>query len=399
MGRALRLGAWLGAAAVVGGLAWLAGDGLDDAGRDRLVRYLGILISATIAIAAPHVLYPDPRARALQLSNPAPRRLLRYLLGRWMPLPAVLAVPALVIALGTGAPRWALALEGAGAVLALSLYAFARTAPIGPRVLAWERLEAGGWYRALYTWSPPIRFLVPDPYVPQLLLTGEVFLLGGIVAIAGQGGGTGAGLVASGVLAGLAVVLLLRQAGAFDRAFWTTHGVWADAFRPGAGPASGREPIAYGSIYWAPGAIRPSVWAGLRSLDRRLPLGRVAVGLLAIVVAVHAMEAPAGVRLAALGLYVVGMNAAVALTASEAVLPGAFAVRLGGVARWTAARALMNLRWLPPLAITLALLAWVTEVVSLADVAVWSGIDLAVAVLTAILVTVLSHVRTRRAVA
>lgn len=375
----------------------MAGDGLDPEDCARLVRYVGILIAASLAIGAPHALYPDPHAAALQLSNPSPRRLLRHQLSRWAPIPAVLAVPALVIALGAPAPRWGLAAEGALAVLALGLYVLVRAAALGPRSRAWERAETGGWYRTLNASAPPVRFLVPDPLVPGLLLTGEVFLVGGVVAIAGQGGGTAAGLAASGIVLAVAAGLAARQIGAFDRAFWTTHGVWADAFRQAAGPASGREPLGYDAVYWAPHAVRPAVWAGLVSLDRRFPLGRIAVALLALIVAVHAAGATAGVRLAALALYVVGMNGAVALTASDALVPGPLAHRLGGAGRWTLARALMNVRWLPPLVFTVAVLAGVTESVEAGSVVVWALVDLGVAALSAGLVTLFARTRFRRA--
>lgn len=397
LGRAIRLGAWLGTAVLVGLLAHAAGDGMDGEGRARLVRYVGILISAGLAIGAPHALYPDPHATALQLSNTAPRRLLHHQVMRWAPILLLLAVPALVMALGIADPQWTLAAEGALAVLALGLYVLARTASIGPRALAWERSEAGGWYRALYTRMPPVRFLVPDPLVPGLLLTGEVFLMGGALAIAGQQFGVGLG--ASAVLLAVSAGLLARKLGVFDHAFWATHGVLADAFRASAGPASGREPVQYGAIYWAPHAIRPAVWAGLMSLDRRFPLGRMAVVLLALVVGVHAADTEAGVRLAALVLYVIGLNGAVALAATEAVLPEPLTYRLGGAVRWTLVRFLMSVRWLPPLALTLAFLAWVMDSVEVKEILMWSVVDLVAAALSAGIVTLLSRARLRRAVA
>ena len=292
-------------------------------------------------------------------------------------------------------------MEGVLGVLALGLYALARIATLGPRVRAWERGEAGAGYRRTKAQAAEVSTLplleVPDALVPGLLLTGEVLLVGGALAIAGEQ--FGVGLAASGVVLVAAVGVLARHLGAFDRAFWTTHGVWADAFRQAAGPASGREPLGYGAVYWAPHAVRPAVWAGLVSLDRRFPLGRVAVALLALVVGVHVSGASDGVRLAALALYVVVMNGAVVLTATEAVVPEALAARLGGGARWALTRVLMNVRWLPPLAFTLAVLAWVGEDVEVMDILVWSAVDLCGAAVSAGLVTLVSRTRFRRAVA
>ena len=269
---------WTVAALAVGALAWVAGADLEAGERDRLVRYVGILITAAISIGVPHVLFPDPRRRVLQLLNASPAQLLRRQASRWAPVPLVLAVPALVIGRGS------VALEGAVGVLAVGAFAFARASRMGPRVRAWESLEAGGWYRAMYAVNPALRFLVPDPLVPGLLITGEVFLFGGAVAIAGQAGGTLPALVVA-ALGVLEAARLLSRSTRFDRAFWTSNAVWSDAFRQ-TDAADAREPIAHDSVYWAPPRVRPAVWAGLVSLDRRFPLGRVAaLGLVLIAIA------------------------------------------------------------------------------------------------------------------
>ena len=393
--RALRWAGALAVAVVLGGLALAAGDGLGAAERGRLVRYVGVLVSAALAIGAPHVLFPDPHVRALQLSNPPPLALLRRQWTRWLPVPALAAVPALVIGLGGGAVG--LAVEGLASVLAVGAFAFVRTVGLGPRVQAWERLEAGGWYRAVYTWAPPVRFLVPDPLVPGLLVTGEVFLAGSAVSIAGQAGGAGWGAAAAVVLAAIAAALTARQLPTFDRAFWTTNGVWADAFRQ-SDAADARAPLAYDSVYWAPPGVRPSVWAGLVSLDRQVPLGRLAAVGLALIATVHVTGASEGVRLAALVLYVTVVNGGVALTAADEAFPGARMHRLGGAARWTAARFLMNVRWLPPLVAVGLLLVWLTDL-AWGRLAVWVLVDLAGAALVAFLVTLVARYRFRRSLA
>lgn len=387
--------ATLVAAVVAGALAALASDGADAAERARLVRYVGILVSAALAIGVQHALYPSPHARRLQLANPDGPRLLALQLGRWLPVPLVLAVPAVVLAGGD----WLLAVEGAVGVVALGVYALARANRLGARVEAWERGEAGGWYPALQRVHPGLRFVVPDPLVPGLLLTGEIFLVGSVLSIAGRALGTGLGaLVAPLALAAWAAVLVARQRGAFDRAFWASHGVWADAFRQ-VETGDGREPVAYDAVYWAPSSLRPAVWAGLVALDRRFPLGRVAAVALAIVAIVHLADAGPGVEAATLALTVLGLNGAIALAVGPDVAPPARVWRLGGVGKWTAVRALMNARWLVPLVVVLLAMVWLTADVTFGYVALWAVVDIAVAVLSAGLVTVASHLRFRRAVA
>ncbi len=382
------------AALAAGVLAATAADGLDAQGRARLVRYVGILVAAGLAVGSAHLLFPDPGVRRLQLSNPDPGQLMRRQLGRWGAVVAVLSVPAVVI----GAPVSPLLVaEGVLSIAALGLFAWARTSTLGLRVRAWERGEAGGGYRRFVQRAPIFRFQVPDELVPGFSLTAQIFLAGSVLSVAGRAIGDGLGtLVAPGVLLAASLGLALRARAAFDRVFWTSNGVWSDAFAQSAGPVEGREPIAHDAVYWAPPRLRARVRAGLVSLDRRFPLGRVAGLGLAIIAGVHLAGAQAGTRAAALALYVVVVNGAVALTATSAVLPDALTRRLGGAVGWAAARALMNVRWLPPLALTLAGLVWLTDLVSWADVAVWSLVDLAAAAVSAGLVTLAAQLRSRR---
>lgn len=381
-------------------LGWTAGQDLDAEGHARLVRYLGILIAAGLGVAAPHVLFPDPHVRLLQLANWTPHALLTRTLRRWLPVPLALAVPTLVLALSTDASwpvRLALAAEGLLATLGVGLYAFARFTPVGERMVAWETGEGGQGYRAIQTWAPPLRFQVPDGLVPGLLVTGETFLVGSAVAIGGQA----SGLSGWGVLPALALVLaasgaVVRLRPRFDRVFYGTGGVWSDAFRAAAGPASERAPVEYAAVYWAPVPLRPAVWAGLVALDRRLPLGRAVAAGLALVGAIEWVGAPPGVRTAALALVVLGANAAVVLTASDAVLPLVLTRRLHGARAWVAIRFLMNLRWLPPLVAVLLGLAWLSDRVVWTDAVVWAAGYVAVAALTAVATTVGTNVRARR---
>ncbi|MBC14249.1 MAG: hypothetical protein CMM85_14915 [Rhodothermaceae bacterium] len=396
--RRLRVVAWLAGAAVLAALGASAADGADPVARAHLIRYIGILVSAAMGVGVLHVLYPAAVAARLQLSNPGPERLLRYQLGRWLPLVALAAAPAAGIA---GADPLQMA-EGVLSVFAIGLYAFARTAALGPTARAWEREEAGRWYRAGYQKAieqktPYFRFQVPDAMVPGLLRTGEVFVVGAVLSIVGEAIGSGlATLVAPVALLLLAAALTVRLGPTFDRAFWTSHGVWADAFRQ-VEQVDGREPIRVDAVYWAPPSVRPAVWAGLVSLDRRLPLGRLAalgLGLGALVYLTGAHAAAA----AALALTVLGLNGAISLTADDHMLPAEATRRFGGTVRWTVARFLMNVRWLPPLVAVLLLLVWLADL-GWAAVGLWTAAYLLAAAASAVAVTSFARFRLRRAVA
>ncbi|MDT0630199.1 hypothetical protein RQM47_03560 [Rubrivirga sp. S365] len=395
--RWMRGGAGVAAALALGALASTTADGLDATGRGTLVRYLGILISGALAIGTPHLLYPDPAAGRLQLSNPWAGRLLRHQIERVAPILAVLSLPALAVSWGAG--QWFLGVEGALAVWTVGLYALGRYASLGLRVQAWEQNGASGRRRVL-TWATTgARSPEADAFTaPSLLTTAEVFLVGSVLAILGQALGAGWGIGGPVAALGLAGVVLLRRAETYDRSFWTTNGVWADAFQSTGTEEDGREALAYDAVYWAPPALRPAVWAGLLSLDRRLPLGRLALGGLALVAIVAFAGVPEGVFAGAVLLWIAAVNGAVAFTARPALIPSALAYRLHGGAGWAAARFLMNVRWLPLLIAVLALLAWLTDVEA-RSILMWSLVYLATAAVSSLAVTIVERFAFRRALA
>lgn len=397
----MRRGALVGLVVGTGVLAWSAGEGVEVEARARPVRVLVLLVSAVLAVGAPYVLLPDPDLQRLQWSNPGARRLLFRCVGRWLPVLGVLAVIPFAFAF-RGGDTWMLAVEGTLASLGVGVYAFARTLPLGARIRRWEQGQSSLWYRSLrrraetVSTAPPLA--VPDSLVPPLLLTAEVFLAGSLVAIAGQAAQGASVFVAPSVLLALAVVLVVRQSGGFDRTYWTSNGVWTDALYT-VGPDRGRERLPYAAVYWAPERVRPAVWAGLLSLDRRLPLGRLAATGLVLIALVHAVGAPGAVRSAVLLAWTVAINASVGLAAADASLPASLALRLRGVGAWTWTRFLMNLRWLPPFALTLTLIAWWTDSLPWAGAALWVGVYLAVAVLSAWSVSAATLLRARRSLA
>ena len=77
---------------------------------------------------------------------------------------------------------------------------------------------------------------------------------------------------------------LRRLLPAYDRAFYATNAFYSEIFRRAGGVrVADREPIPYRAVYWAPRRWKPSVWASLLQLDRKLPLGRfIALGHVAL---------------------------------------------------------------------------------------------------------------------
>ena len=390
-GGALRLALWVLAAGLLGLLAAYASDGLAPDARGTFVRRFGIWIAFGLGIATPHVLLPDPALRLLQLANPTGRRLYVHQLARWLPIPLALCVPAIVIALQVPIDV-ALLAEGVLATLAVGLFALDRYARVGARSWDWQDGRSGRWLKTLIRRAPVFRLFVPYGLVPSLGVTLQVALFGSALAIAGrafeaQGWPIAPALAA--VLVGLAFAM--RRPFATD--FYATNGFWAETFRSATG-AEERAPAPFSAVYWVPRPLKPSVWALLVSLDRRLPLGRFVLVGIAIVAGLAVSGAPAGVVGAALVALVVAKNAAVALAASDELVPSPWSLSVQSAARWFGARAFVNLRWLPLVAVAAVLAGIVGD--RPGSLGVWIALDLALSLLAAALVTLAAEARVAR---
>lgn len=382
-------GTWrrVGAVALVGGLGYvfaaLAAES-DASARAVLLRY-AFVAAGVFATAPPHVLLPDGAVRLVQLLNLSPRALLIRQLGPWsLVVGAFLAPPVLLAAELGGA--WAALAETGLIVLGIGLYAFAHYTGIGPVSQEWQEGTRGGWYRTLVARDPRASFQVPHGLVPSVLASARVFGLGALAILAAAFLGD-LGWLPGALLLAYAALALARRAGAFDHDFYCTNALFAEALAQGGVRESQREPVAYEAVYWAPARWRPHVWAGLRQLDRRLPLGRLfALGVL-LGWALLVRGAPGQVLGGVLALGLLAKNVTVGLVTAPRFAPRAFGLWLQPAAGWAATRFLMNVRWTLPLALALGLAALFSERVTLAHVGLWVGVDLVLALVIAWLVT------------
>lgn len=386
--RVLRAAGWLAAVGLVALLALYASDGIED--RASFVRRLGIWIAFGLGIATPHVLLPDPHFRLLQLANPTGRRLYRHQLERWLPILLPLTVPAIVVSARPPVDG-ALMAEGVLATLVVGLLAFDAYARVGARSWDWQDDRRGGWLKGFIQKAPLFRLFVPYGLVPGLALTLWIPLAGSMLAIAGQASSVQGWPMAPGLLVLLALLALwMRRPFAAD--FYATNGFWAETFRSALGTEEERAPAPFTAVYWVPAPLKPSVWALLVSLDRRLPLGRFIVVGLAVVVGLAMAGAPTGVLGAALAVLILAKNAAVALTASAAVLPRPWSLSVQSAMRWFGARVFVNLRWTLLIAVAVVLVLWLGDPPG--SLLVWIGLDGLASVTAAALVTLAaeSHV-------
>lgn len=392
---------------VAGYAAVLLADGAGPAERAALLRFWALFAVGVFAVAAPHVLLPDPDLDLLQLLNPSPSGLLRHGLRRWGPVVALLAFPCFLLALfdpgrfEAALPEKALHLA-ANLLLILGggLYSFARYAAIGQVSQEWQEGKRGRLLHRLEEETPMQPLGIPDGLIPAVTATGGIFLVGalGMVAEAyaaryAPGWVWGPGLL----LLGWAVAKLLRLRPVYDRHFYATNAFYGEIFRSAGGVrAAQREPIPYEAVYWAPRRLKPHVWAILRQLDRRLPLGRLILLGHLLLWMLFLQKAGSAVIAAYLLLFSTLKNATVYLVATEDFAPAAFQVTQQSPVVWAATRFFVNLRWTLPLLLSLLVVAFLDAGFGYGAALAWTGLDLAIAFLSAALVTYLSEGRYRR---
>lgn len=385
--------------------AALLAEGADLAERTRWLRLWTLAGAGVFAVATPNLLFPDAGAPVLQMLNRSPGGLVRHQMRRLLPLLALLVLPVLVLAfLNPSGFLQALPQKAdmAGQTLVLltatALDSFVYYTTLGRRSQAWHEGQAGGWYARLADSGHGVS--LPRGLVPALFATARCFALAvSFVLLAAhqtqQGNPTLAWFMCLLFLFGPGL-RLAQQRGAFDRHFYQTNAFYAEVLGGGSLRATDREPVAMDSLYWVPSRWRPAVWAGLRQMDRRLPLGRlIALAHLGLWVLCLQEAAPSAVGGYLLLLFV-AQTASVAVLASPSAAPRAFQLTMQSPADWFVTRAFINLRWFAPHAASLGLVVLFDASYGLPWTATWLAVHLACTLAAAALLTLTTETRARQ---
>ena len=400
--------AYGGLLVVLCGAATLLGAGADVGTRTAGLRLWALAAAGVFAIAPPNTLLPDPNTTLLQRLNWPPPRLLRYQLRRMGPLVALAALPAALLAFADpAAPLQHLGAKTAalGQALLLMLGAagdsFVHFATLGPRSQAWQEGQAGTWYaRAVEERGQGVS--LPRGLVPALFATTRCFVVAlGAVLISAAGAQAGLPTVAWGaglLLMAWAVVRLRRHRTGYDRHFYQTTAFYAEVMGGGV-TTSEREPVPFDALYWVPSRWRPGVWASLRQLDRRLPLGRLVALAHAGLWLLCLRGAPSALVGGYLAVVFITQTATCGLLTTPQAAPPPFQLTLQSVGDWIGTRTFVNLRWLGAHAGSLALVALFDDTYGAAWVGLWGGVHVALSLVTAAVATSIHEGRARRTAA
>lgn len=378
--------------------------------RVRGLRYWTLLATAVFAIAVPHVLLPDRDLPLLQRLNRPPRGLFSHQLKQWLPVVGLFVVPSLLLAFWDpehfGMSLGTKAIHAATTVLILlgtACYSFVRYVNIGPQSQAWQEGTKGGWYRTFKENSPG-GFAVPDGMVPALLATQRVFAIALLMQFATaylrQSVDLLLAVVPGALLLAWSAVLLLRRLPHYDHTYYSTNAFYSEVFWSAGGVrVSAREAVPYQAVYWSPARYKPHVWAALRQLDRKLPLGRtmvVAHGLLWFLFYFDTSPRTATVYLL---LLIMAKNATSYTLTRPAFAPLPFQLGRQSESGWIVTRFLVNLRWTLPLLLSLLVVAALDTSFPFAHALGWTALDAIVAFATALLFTYSTEYRYRRRLA
>lgn len=381
------------------------GSEADAATRAAELRLWTVAAAGLFAMAPPNVLLPDPNTPLLQLLNWSPSRLLRYQLGRLGPLILLVVLPAALLAfVDPAAPLHSLDVKAAalGQTVLLVLGAagdsFAHFATLGPRSQAWQEGTGGEWYaRTVEEQGQGVS--LPRGLVPALFATTRCFVVA-LVAILVSAAGAQADLAMAAwgpglVLLGWAGVRLWNERSAFDQHFYHTTAFYDEVMGGGTLRAEGRDPIPYDALYWVPSRWRPATWAGLRQLDRRLPLGRlVALGHAGLWL-LCLQDVPALVVTGYLGLLFIAQTATCGLLTTRTAAPLSFQRTLQSTVDWMGTRTFVNLRWGAAHAGSLAVVVFFDAGYAWPWLLTWSAVHAGLSVGSAALAT-LAHEGGRR---
>ncbi len=364
-----------------------------------LLRYWMLITTAVFAVLPPHALLPDPYVAVLQRVNLSPTRLLRHQLGRWLPVVGAALIPGILLALvDIQTPTEALGTklihlaEGSLVVVGAGIYAFERYATLGPRSQAWQEGRLGGGYRRMKKHASASGLLaVPDGLVPAVMATPRIFGVAIIAIVAGAYLGLVhpvAVILPGALLFARAFQRLWQHRPAYDHAFYATSAFYREIFQSeGSARVADREPIPYDAVYWVPRWLKPAVWASLRQMDRRLPLGRFVIVGHVLLWFLFFQDAAMNAISTYLVLFLLAKNAAVYVLTRRGLAPQAFHLTIQAPLRWVATRFFVNLRWTLSVLLSLLLVAFFDGTFSYLDALAWTALDVLIAFVCAALVT------------
>lgn len=382
---------------IVYAVVLLAGDAAIE---QRIVtaRFWGFALAGFFAFIIPHLLFPDKKLDWIQMLNLEPGALMFHQARKLFPLLLIIFVTYALLAYydpGSWAAallqKTSLFLQGIIVVCAIASYAFYRFVIIGLLSQEWHEGRRGSKLLKSLEMTGQSS-AVPPGMIPSLTATSMIAAIGMFLIVL-TAYFSAFDIPALPYLPGL---LLLMYAGyqlgrirpVYDKFFYRGNAFYDELFRnPKAFNREGREPIAYEAVYWVPHTWRHAVWACLRQLDRRLPMGRIMLLFIIFLWFLFWVDVSLNLISAWLVIMITAKNVASYILTTPQFAPLPFQFTIQSPLSWVLTRFFVNIRWTPAIILSLGVVAVFRTDIGFNLPLYWAAFDLIFSILTALIIT------------
>ncbi|MEX0685572.1 MAG: hypothetical protein WD267_01305 [Balneolales bacterium] len=361
-------------------------------------RFWGFALAGFFAFIIPHILFPDKRLDLIQLLNLEPKTLMLHQAKKLFPLILIIYVTFFLLSFFDPAD-WQSSLDQKIILFSrwiifttsVACYSFYRFVIIGLLSQQWHEGKRGKKIiSGLKQTGQAIA--IPPGMIPSLMATSMISIVGMMLVV------VTAYLTAFpySILSYLPGLILLLYSSyrlgnlvpVFDSHFYRDNAFYDELFRnPKAFNRDGREPVTYDAVYWVPHAWRHAVWACLRQLDRRLPMGRIMLLFIIFLWFLFWIDVSLDLISAWLILMITAKNAVSYILTTGPFAPLPFQLTIQSPFSWILTRFFVNIRWTPAIILALGVVSVFRSDIGFTLPIYWALFDLIFSLLTALIIT------------
>ncbi|MEX0769240.1 MAG: hypothetical protein WD035_00805 [Balneolaceae bacterium] len=338
----------------------------DTGSRTVVMRYFLFGYTGLVAFILPYISFPEQQHTLVRILNLSSRKIFRLYIIRHRMIWGVPAFLILVIAFGGHtvelfnefADRFLLFLYGLLFLSGIYTYAASIYLKVGPDSQKWNEGNKGMKTRQRF--AEYGKYPLDPGSVPSMIASVKITVIGMMAVVLGATMYGWAGFAGELSVAFFIFLFggysILKPAEQTDRYFYHTHSFFSEFFGTGPGHSSEREPLQVRQLWWVPLRWKTHSWALMLELDRRIPAGRI-LALGHLFVWVLAYQRPdERVLLMIWALFAVFHHSLLIFTSDESLAPRWWLRYLDRSIHWSLSRFWVQVRWILPLALSMAVM-------------------------------------------
>ncbi|MDI6402813.1 hypothetical protein QLX67_12470 [Balneolaceae bacterium ANBcel3] len=352
--------AYVPACAVLLIVGWIS-HSLEISERVLLLRYISMIIAGIYAFITPHLLFPDSRKTLLQQLNPSQALLFRYQARLLRPITVLsIAVLFIIAYFDLRSPLDALLFKtqmfsnGALFLISITLYALFRYLSIAERSQKWNEGLSGkkgmDALKEIGIVSPLSRGMYPT-FMSTVMVTVAGMMAVVLSAAIPVFWATSIPFI---LFLGYVAIRIRSNLFRYDRLFYQSDAFYSELMGQSLGKTGeARKPAPYKAIYWVPSRWRHAVWTQTVQMDRKRPMGRIIALFCILFWLLLWLGSPMSWVYAWLAIFILSKNLLLWPVSETSLSPPVFQWWIMGTTDWILARFFLQLRWIPPLILTL----------------------------------------------